>query len=236
MYRGFTLDNVIRTDEHGNIHYNLYVPEGYETSDEEYALFITLPGYGGLYFQGVGINLRREDFAFSAMEYDSQMIIAAPQLRGWDEESADQTIALTEYLLENYRIDRAKVYLEGMSGGGETGSIAVGKRPDLFTAYLAVSTRWDGSLPAVAEARLPVYMAIAENDTYYGSGYLEDAYETLRSLYESEGLSEEEIRGILVLDIRDDSFFEEQGYEDQHAGGMAFAHDRKAMGWFFSRE
>lgn len=46
------------------------------------------------------------------------MIIAAPQLNGWDEDSADETIVLVEYLLSAYNIDKSKVYIEGYSGGG----------------------------------------------------------------------------------------------------------------------
>ena len=51
------------------------------------------------------------------------MIVVAPQLSGWDETSADQTIALTEYFLANYNIDESRVYGEGYSGGGETMSL-----------------------------------------------------------------------------------------------------------------
>ncbi len=56
-----------------------YVPGSYDGSSP-YALFITLPGYEGLYFQGVGVNLRSEDFGFEAQDYNDNMIIAAPQL------------------------------------------------------------------------------------------------------------------------------------------------------------
>ncbi|WP_337368866.1 hypothetical protein [Senegalimassilia faecalis] len=47
------------------------------------ALFVTLPGYQGLYFQGVGENLRTEDFGFEAQAYDPTMIVVAPQLSDW---------------------------------------------------------------------------------------------------------------------------------------------------------
>ena len=56
-----------------------YDPGSYDGSSP-YALFITLPGYEGLYFQGVGVNLRSEDFGFEAQDYNDNMIIAAPQL------------------------------------------------------------------------------------------------------------------------------------------------------------
>ena len=128
-YRGFVLDNVLRSSTQGNIHFNLYVPDSYDGT-KPYALFVTLPGYQGLHFQGVGINLRTEEFGFVAQDYNRNMIIAAPQLDDWGDTSAKQTIELTEYLLDAYNIDRNKVYGEGYSGGGETMSRVMGMRPE----------------------------------------------------------------------------------------------------------
>ena len=51
-YRGFVLDNVLHSATEGDIHYNVYIPDDYDGS-ESYALFMTLPGYQGLYFQGL---------------------------------------------------------------------------------------------------------------------------------------------------------------------------------------
>lgn len=55
----------------------MYIPEGYDGS-KPYALFVTLPGYGGLHFQGVGVNIRTEDFGVEAQKYNEEMIILAP--------------------------------------------------------------------------------------------------------------------------------------------------------------
>ena len=110
------------------------------------------------------------------------MIIAAPQLSDWGATSADQTIALVEYLLANYNIDESRVYGEGYSGGGETMSLVMGKRPELFTAYLQCSSQWDGDYEPVVESRTPVYLAIGEGDEYYGSEPSREAYETLYDL------------------------------------------------------
>lgn len=220
--RGFLNDNTLHSSI-GDIHYSSYIPETYNGS-EPYALFITLPGWERLYFQGVGANMV-EDFGTEAINYNDRMIILSTQLDDWGETSADQAIALTEYFLEHYNIDSEKVYLHGMSGGGETGSLVMGKRPELYTAYLMTSSRWDGSLDMLAKARTPVYMAIAENDSYYGSGSLKEAFAELHALYEKRGLSEEEINRLLVLDGKEDSYFTERGFRDQHAGGQAFAHD-----------
>ena len=232
-YQGFLLDNVLHAPE-GDIHYHIYVPDRYDGS-EPYALFLTLPGYEGLYFQGVGQNLYREDFAFEALDYNDHMIVAAPQLNDWGETSAEQTIALTEDLLDTYNIDPDQVYAEGYSGGGETMSRVMGMRPDLFTAYLQCSSQWDGAYEPVAEARVPVYFVIGESDEYYGSGPSREAYDRLHALYTESGLTEEEIGRLLVLDIKDAAYFAEGGAPNQHGGGNLFARDPEIMGWLFSQ-
>lgn len=77
-YRGFSVDNVLHSESNSDIHFNLYIPENYD-GNTAYALFITLPGYEGLYFQGSGVNIRQENFGFEAQKYNSNMIIVAPQ-------------------------------------------------------------------------------------------------------------------------------------------------------------
>ncbi len=231
--RGFVLDNVLHSEE-GDIHFNLYTPVSYDGTEPR-ALFVTLAGYGGLYFQGVGANLS-EDFGFTAQSYDPDMLVLAPQLSDWGETSARQTVALVEYFLASYNIDPARVYLHGMSGGGETASLVMGMRPELFAACLVTSTRWDGDLEVLAGVRTPVYMAIGDHDSYYGAEPLTEAYNELHSIYESQGLSDAEIDALLVLDVRTQDFFDAYGFRDQHAGGQAFAHDETVMGWLFSHK
>lgn len=235
-YKGFVLDNVLHSEDEGDIHYNLYVPESYDGS-EAYALFLTLPGYQGLYFQGVGENLRTENIGFTAQEYNPEMIIAAPQLDDWGETSARQTIALTEYLLSAYNIDQSKVYVEGYSGGGETMSLVMGMRPELYTAYLQGSSQWDGAYDAVVENRIPVYLVVGESDEYYGSEPSEQAYQNLHDLYEKEGLSDKEIDKLLVLDVKDSAYFKKAGVTNQHGqGGKLFFEDEKIMSWLFEQQ
>lgn len=193
VQRGFVNDNVLHSPEHGDIHYSSYIPESYDGS-VPYALFITLPGWEGLYFQGVGANMV-EDFGVESISY--------------------------------------KVYLHGMSGGGETGSLVMGINPELYTAYLMTSSQWDGDLEVLAKAKTPVYMAICENDSYYGSASLKSTYEKLRKLYRDAGLIENEIDRLVVLDVKEQDYFSAAGFADQHMGGQAFAHDETIMGWLF---
>ena len=220
-YRDFVLDNVLHSETEGDIHYNVYIPDDYDGS-EPYALFMTLPGYQGLYFQGVGENVRTEEFGFFAQEYNPKMI--------------RQTIALTEYFLDTYNIDRDRVYAEGYSGGGETMSRVMGMRPELFTAYLQCSSQWDGGYDAVVKSRTPVYFAIGENDEYYGSEPSVRAYNAIHKLYEDEGLSDSEIDELLVLDVKPTSYFTDNGISNQHGyGGYLFVRDENIMGWLFGK-
>lgn len=234
-YKDFLLDNVFHSKENGDIHYNVYIPESYDGS-EPYALYFTLPGYQGLYFQGVGKNVETEEFGFVSMDYNSKMIIVAPQLNDWNETSANQTIELVEYFLSHYNIDKTKVYANGYSGGGETMSIVMGKRPELFSGYLHASSKWDGDLETLVESKTPVYIVIGENDEYYGSESSEQTYKDIYHLYQEKGLSENEINKILVLDIKDSDYFKNRGVNNQHGfGGHLFANDKQIMGWLFNQ-
>lgn len=234
-YRDFVLDNVLHSETEGDIHYNVYIPEDYDGT-ESYALFMTLPGYQGLYFQGVGQNVMTEEFGFMARDYIPKMIIVVPQLNDWQYTSARQTIALTEYFLDTYNIDRSRVYAEGYSGGGETMSRVMGMRPDLYTAYLQCSSQWDGNYTEVVKARVPVYFAIGEKDEYYGSEPSRNAYNAIHKLYEQEGLSNSEIDRLLVLDIKPTSYFSSEGISNQHGyGGYLFVRDKNIMGWLFGQ-
>lgn len=234
-YRDFVLDNVLHSETEGDIHYNVYIPEDYDGT-ESYALFMTLPGYQGLYFQGVGQTVMTEEFGFMARDYIPKMIIVAPQLNDWQDTSARQTIALTEYFLDTYNIDRSRVYAEGYSGGGETMSRVMGMRPDLYTAYLQCSSQWDGNYTEVVKARVPVYFAIGEKDEYYGSEPSRNAYNAIHKLYEQEGLSNSEIDRLLVLDIKPTSYFSSEGISNQHGyGGYLFVRDKNIMGWLFGQ-
>ena len=134
----------------------------------------------------------------------------APQLEDWGETSAN-----------------------GYSAGGETMSLVLEKRPDLFTAYLHCSSRWDGKYEKVVKQQLPIYFAVGEDDEYYGSQPTIEAYQELYELYQEQGLSQDEIASLLVLDIKPEKYFQERGISDQHAGGLEFAYDEAIMSWLF---
>ena len=111
----------------------------------------------------------------------------------------------------------------------------MGMRPELYAAFLMVSSQWDGDLEILAAAKTPVYLATGEQDSYYGSDSMKEAYAKLHDLYEQQGLSDEEINELIVLDVKDQEYFSQRGHSDQHGGGMAFAKDEEVMGWLFGQ-
>ena len=229
--RGFVIDNVLSVEGLGDIHYNLYVPEGNE-EDESVALFVTLPGEPGLYYHGAGENLNTEEYPFTAQEYDESMIIAAPQPSDWGQNSADQVIALTEHLIDTYDIDPERVYLHGYSYGGETLSLVMGTKPELYSAALMCASQWDGDPMPLATARVPIRISLGDADEFYSVEAAQEFTERLRLLYRVQGLSEREIDRLVVLDVKDASYF--QGSDEQHGTGSSLmANDSRIMGWLF---
>lgn len=231
--RDMIVDNVLHSEQQGEIHFSCYIPDSYDGS-KPYALFVTLPGWEGLYFQGVGKNLG-ESFPFEARQYNDEMIIISTQLDDWGKTSANMAITLTEYFLAHYSIDPDRVYLHGFSGGGETGSLVMCKSPELYTAYLMTSSQWDGDLSELAKAKTPIYLAVGEDDSYYGSEPMKSAYKELYDLYREQGLTDDEINKLVVLDVKEQEYFDKYGYSDQHGGGNAFGQDSDIMGWLFGK-
>ena len=177
-----------------------------------------------------------KNFAFEAQKYNDKMIIVAPQLDDWGETSANKTVELVRFLMEYYNIDRSKIYANGYSGGGETMSLVLEKAPELFTAYLQCSSKWDGDFSGVIENRLPVYFVIGKNDEYYGSEPTKETYEEMHKEYEKQGLSEEQIDKLLILDVKEHAYFTDGGVRVEHGGGVLFAQDKDIMGWLFGQE
>lgn len=72
-----------------------------------------------------------------------------------------------------------------------------------------------------------------ENDSYYGNSSVRETYEKIVSLYKEMGFTEEQINWLVVLDLKNQAYFDERGIGDQHGGGGSFAHEADIMGWLF---
>ena len=221
--------------ETGTIHYSYYLPEGY--SDEtEYPMVVTMPGYDMMWFgeQSSGANLNWEGFlCWTRLPED--FIVVSAQLTDWRETSANQAIELTEYFLEHFSVDRARVYAAGYFAGGETMSQAVSMRPDLYAAYLHGASQWDGAYEPVAQNGTAVYIFMAEHDEYYGSERARMAYENLYDAYVQAGWTQEDIDSVLQLQTPDDEWFASRGItENYHGGGNVVFKEESVLNWVLS--
>lgn len=115
-------------------------------------------------------------------------------------------------------------------------SRAVALRPDLYAAYLHGGSQWDGEYQPVAEKNVAVYIFMAENDEYYGSGKAYDAYNGLYAAYREAGYTEEETTRFLQVEIPDNAYFNSRGIYNYHGGGSVVFDDREVLYWILSQE
>lgn len=135
--------------------YNLFMPEAAETG-QKYPLVlfmadastvgkdVTTPltqGYGALEF---------------ASKRDQQMhpsFVLVPQYTEWTvgegevkSDEVEMTIRMLQSVMENYNVDRSRIYTTGQSMGGMMSFHFNIEHPDLFAASLFVSCQWDTTL------------------------------------------------------------------------------------------
>ena len=223
--------------ETGSIHYSYYLPAGC-SEEESYPLVMTMPGYDMMWFgeDSSGSNLNWGGFTcWNGL--DEKTIVVSAQLTDWGETSARQANELTEYFIENFPVDTSRVYGAGYSAGGETMSRAVSMRPDLYAAYLHAASQWDGEYAPVAENGVAVYIFMAEGDEYYGSDRARAAYDGLYEAYREAGWTEDEIGGVLQVQIPDAGWFAGRGVTgNYHGGGNVLFEEPDILNWILSQE
>lgn len=220
----------------GNIHYTYYLPANYNAS-KSYPMLITLPGWSSKFHTIETTPLTENHYAKSNAEIwtalAGDMIVVSPSLTDWGDKSARQTIELTDYFINNFAVDTSRIYAAGFSAGGETMSKVLDMRPDLFAAYLHCASQWDGGYENVTKAKIPVYISMAQNDEYYGSQIAQKAYNGLKQAYENAGLTQKEIDELLVLDLKENSYFG-SNVSSYHGGGYFIATDKTIIGWLLN--
>ena len=247
FYEDFRIGNVMHSsDDLPDLQFQIYIPESYN-STEPYALYTVLPGFGGYYVEGEkpGHNVMgSERYAINSRLYNEKMIVVAPQLESYENQMdleqeeqvhAEQVIRLTQYLLSKYNVDNNRKYISGYSRGGEVMSLICSERPDLYSAALCISSTWRGDVSVITANHLPVYFVIGESDEFYGSEPFKQTYEEIVSAYKREGLTDEEISQLVVLDIKGPDYFDSDEYDNQHSGAKLFAFDESVMKWLVTR-
>ena len=135
--------------------YNLFIPEAAETG-QKYPLVlfmadastvgkdVTTPltqGYGAL------------EFASKRDQQKHPSFVLVPQYTEWTvgegevkSDEVEMTIRMLQSVMENYNVDRSRIYTTGQSMGGMMSFHFNIEHPDLFAASLFVSCQWDTTL------------------------------------------------------------------------------------------
>jgi predicted esterase/fibronectin type 3 domain-containing protein len=74
----------------------------------------------------------------SARAYDGIYLVAQNKA-GWFESEIETLLNIVELVIQNYRVDKLRIYTHGLSNGGQGACVIARKRPDLFAAYLHMS-------------------------------------------------------------------------------------------------
>ena len=232
---GLVREQILNGTE-GEIHYSYFLPESYDGS-RKFPMMVTMPGYDRMWFgeDSSGNNIDWNGFR-TWIELDEEMIVISAQLTDWHEKSARQANELAQYFVDNFAVDKKRIYAAGYSAGGETMSQAVALRPELYAAYLHGASQWDGAFAPIAENGVAVYIYMAENDEYYGSQKARDAYAELYNAYRENGFSDEEIGKKLRLEIPDNEYFNSRGIYNYHGGGNIVFDDKSVLNWIISHK
>lgn len=178
-------DQLTYTDEETGltITYNLYLPEGYDES-QEYPMVVfigdsTCAGTDAEY----SLTQGRGALVWASEEWQSvyPTIVAVPTypetiLDDQDGYNTTEYVELTkrfiDYMTEEYSVDTDRIYGTGQSMGCMTTLILASEYPDLYAACMFVDGQWDTSLLANLEGQTFVYFA-AEDDTSAYNGMQE---------------------------------------------------------------
>ena len=141
----------------------LYLPEGYENSQEELPVILYLHGKS---CTGTDINMVTKYGSIAAVRkgVDIPAIIIAPQVEiyknGWEPKKAK---AVLDYVTSNYRVDKNRMYVFGMSMGGSGTYKVIAAYPDTFAAAITMcGTCWVDIAPI---AKVPLWVIHGVQDT-----------------------------------------------------------------------
>jgi Secretion system C-terminal sorting domain len=150
-----------------------FLPQGYTPGGTKFPLIVFIHGNGEL-GNGVSelsrilLNGPPNIAASGGYGTDFKFIIISPQFKGWP--SVTDTDAIIEYAMNNYEVDRTRVYLTGLSmGGGATwdyaGDNAVyAKKLAAIFPVCGASYPWVLRAEVIAKANLPVWATHNQGD------------------------------------------------------------------------
>ena len=142
------------TDKNGNsMPYNLYLPENYDANKKYPLLFFVADASANInevttpLFQGNGAtSFLDKNCIILAPQYTSDLVEKIGMMTTDENIWTDGLDLVTELLfdvIENYSVDKNRIYGTGQSQGGMTNIAISDKYPELFAAQLLVACQWN---------------------------------------------------------------------------------------------
>ena len=157
----------VRSPVAAKIDYLLFLPQGYEKSQQRWPLMLFLHGGGES-----GTNLadvkRNGPPRYVESHPEFPFILVSPQTKsGWDIRTP---MALLDNVISRYRVDTRRIYLTGVSMGGSSTWALANAHPERFAAIVPVSGVGN---PANARrlAAMPIWVFHGANDTIISVEY-----------------------------------------------------------------
>ena len=180
-------------DETGiSIEYSLYIPEGYDGS-EEYPLIMFIPDSTGAGLSAAKVVENYYGAAIWASDEEQDKhasFVLVPAYTGrvtddnWNvSEQLDATVSLIKHLAQEYSIDEDRLYTTGQSMGCMSSLYLNSKYPDLFAASLYVSGQWDISVLDALEDQTFFYVTAGGDEKASGG------QDEVMALFDQDGVS-----------------------------------------------
>lgn len=161
-----------------NINYLLYLPKDYDLK-EKFPLLLFLHGAGE---RGNDLQLVKKHGPPKLIEEGKEFpfIVVSPQCplnKRWD---PDELTALLDYLIENYKVDKDKIYVTGLSMGGNGTWRLAAKIPDRLAAVIPICG-WGDLFEVCMMGKLPVWAFHGAKDPVVPLKASEDLVQRLNS-------------------------------------------------------
>ncbi|MDH7604155.1 MAG: prolyl oligopeptidase family serine peptidase [Melioribacter sp.] len=177
---GSQIEQNLRTEyrKSVNINYLLYLPKDYELRDK-FPLLLFLHGAGE---RGNDLQLVKKHGPPKLIEEGKEFpfIVVSPQCslnKRWDTEDL---IALLDYLIENYKVDKNRIYVTGLSMGGNGTWRLAAEIPDRLAAIIPICG-WGDPFAVCMIGKLPVWAFHGAKDQVVPVSASEELVERLKS-------------------------------------------------------
>jgi len=161
-----------------NINYLLYLPKDYELKDK-FPLLLFLHGAGE---RGNDLQLVKKHGPPKLIEEGKEFpfIVVSPQCPLNKRWNTEDLIALLDYLIENYKVDKNKIYVTGLSMGGNGTWRLAAEIPDRLAAIIPICG-WGDPFAVCMMGKLPVWAFHGAKDQVVPLSASEELVERLKS-------------------------------------------------------